>query len=115
MPLGDFAAQGVDLTQARKLELRFGGPGKPATGSIELADVRFQESVDAARRRCATRWPRRPRASIVEDTPRAPAGSVPDVVRVAAAGADAARRPPRRVPDAADADGAIAAVRGRRL
>ncbi len=45
VPLGDFAAQGVDLTAVRRLDLRFGEPGKPATGSIELADVRFQESV----------------------------------------------------------------------
>lgn len=46
VPLGDFAAQGVDLANVRKLELSFGGPGKPATGSIQLADVRFQESVN---------------------------------------------------------------------
>jgi hypothetical protein len=45
VPLGDFAAQGVDLANLRKLELRFGGPGKPATGSIQLSDVRFQEAV----------------------------------------------------------------------
>jgi hypothetical protein len=45
VPLGDFAGQGVDLTKVRKLELRFGEAGKPATGSIELADVRFQESA----------------------------------------------------------------------
>ncbi len=29
----------------RKLELRFGGAGKPATGSIQLSDVRFQEAA----------------------------------------------------------------------
>ena len=45
VPLGDFAAQGVDLASVRKLELRFGGAGQPATGSIQLADVRFQEAV----------------------------------------------------------------------
>ncbi|MDW5598150.1 alpha/beta hydrolase [Conexibacter stalactiti] len=45
VPLSDFAAQGVDLTKVRKLELRFGEPGKPATGSVQLADVRFQEAV----------------------------------------------------------------------
>jgi hypothetical protein len=45
VPLSDFAAQGVDLETARRLDLRFGGPGKPATGSIELADVRFQEAA----------------------------------------------------------------------
>lgn len=43
VPLGDFAGQGVDLTKVRKLELRFGEAGKPASGSIELADVRFGE------------------------------------------------------------------------
>lgn len=46
VPLGDFAEQGVDLTAVRGLEFRFGEAGMPATGSIELADVRFQESVD---------------------------------------------------------------------
>jgi hypothetical protein len=46
VPLSDFAAQGVDLSSLRKIELRFGGPGKPATGSIQIADVRFQESVN---------------------------------------------------------------------
>jgi hypothetical protein len=46
VPLADFAAQGVDLTKVRKLELRFGEGGKPSFGSIQLADVRFQESVD---------------------------------------------------------------------
>jgi hypothetical protein len=45
VPLGDFAAQGVDLANVRKLELRFGEPGLPATGSIQIADVRFQEAV----------------------------------------------------------------------
>ncbi|MDA0141884.1 alpha/beta hydrolase [Solirubrobacter deserti] len=45
VPLSDFAAQGVDLANLRKLELRFGGAGKPATGSIQLADVRFQEAA----------------------------------------------------------------------
>ena len=45
IPLGDFAAQGLDLTKVRKLELRFGEAGKPATGSIQLSDVRFQEAV----------------------------------------------------------------------
>lgn len=45
IPLADFAAQGLDLTKVRKLELRFGEAGKPATGSIQLSDVRFQEAV----------------------------------------------------------------------
>jgi dienelactone hydrolase len=45
VPLGDFTAQGVDVSKLRKLELRFGEAGKPVTGSIELSDVRFQESA----------------------------------------------------------------------
>jgi hypothetical protein len=48
VPLGDFAAQGVDLTKVRHLELRFGELGKPGSGSIELADVRFQEAATVA-------------------------------------------------------------------
>lgn len=46
IPLDDFAEQGVDLGEVRELELRFGGEGMPKTGSIQLADVRFQEAVD---------------------------------------------------------------------
>lgn len=46
VPLADFADQGVDLSAVRRLELRFGEPGKPASGSIQLADVRFQEPVE---------------------------------------------------------------------
>lgn len=45
VPLADFAAQGVDLTRVRRLEFRFGGAGMPASGSVQLADVRFQEPV----------------------------------------------------------------------
>ncbi len=45
VPLSDLAAQGIDLSKVRQLQLRFGGPGMPASGSIQLADVRFQESV----------------------------------------------------------------------
>ncbi|HET6998590.1 MAG TPA: Ig-like domain-containing protein [Solirubrobacterales bacterium] len=46
VPLEDFAKQGVDLSQVRSLELRFGEAGKPKSGSIQLADIRFQESVE---------------------------------------------------------------------
>jgi hypothetical protein len=46
VPLDDFAKQGVDLSEVRGLELRFGEAGMPKTGSIQLADVRFQESTD---------------------------------------------------------------------
>jgi hypothetical protein len=45
VPLSDFAAQGLDLANVRKLELQFGGPGMPASGSIQLSDVRFQEAA----------------------------------------------------------------------
>jgi len=44
VPLSDFAADGVDLTALRRIELRFGEAGMPQTGSIQLADVRFQEA-----------------------------------------------------------------------
>lgn len=43
VPLADFAEQGVDLSQVRKLELRFGEEGMPSSGSIQLADVRFEQ------------------------------------------------------------------------
>jgi hypothetical protein len=46
VPLADFAAQGVDLTKVRKLELRFGEEGKPLSGSVQLADIGFQEAAD---------------------------------------------------------------------
>jgi hypothetical protein len=45
IPLSDFAAQGLDLANVRKLELRFGGAGLPQTGSVQIADVRFQEAA----------------------------------------------------------------------
>lgn len=43
VPLADFASQGVDLTKVRKVSFVFGDDGYPATGSIQLSDVRFQE------------------------------------------------------------------------
>jgi len=111
VPLGDFAAQGVDLSQLAELELRFGGPGKPATGSIELADVRFQESVTGptvARDAMAADVA----AKIVEDATRAPAGSVPDVVRIAAPAPAPAARKAAVCPTAALTS---TRLRGRRL
>jgi hypothetical protein len=48
VPLADFAAQGVDLTKVRHIGFRFGDIGMPGSGSIQLADVRFQESTDPA-------------------------------------------------------------------
>ncbi len=38
-------AQGVDISSLDRLELRFGEDGTPASGSIQLADVRFQEAA----------------------------------------------------------------------
>ncbi|WP_139977780.1 alpha/beta hydrolase [Nocardioides litoris] len=46
VPLAEFAAQGVDLTSIDAVELRFGVEGTPASGSIQVADVRFQEGVE---------------------------------------------------------------------
>jgi large repetitive protein len=43
VPLDDIAAQGVDLSRVRSLQFRFGGAGMPQSGSIQLADVRFQQ------------------------------------------------------------------------
>lgn len=48
VPLAEFAEQGVDLTDLDALELRFGGEGLPQSGSIQVADVRFQESAEEA-------------------------------------------------------------------
>jgi hypothetical protein len=45
VPLADLSAQGVDLSQVRSIQLRFGGAGMPQSGSIQLADVRFQQPV----------------------------------------------------------------------
>jgi len=43
VPLADFEEQGVNLTELRKLELRFGEKRMPQSGSIQLADIRFQQ------------------------------------------------------------------------
>ncbi|WP_209021960.1 Ig-like domain-containing protein [Nocardioides sp. 503] len=45
VPLSEFAAQGVDLTKVDEVELRFGEEGTPQSGSIQLADLRFQEAA----------------------------------------------------------------------
>ena len=47
VPLSDFAAQGVDLANVRKFELRFGGAGKPATG----LDPALRRPLPGGRRR----------------------------------------------------------------
>ncbi len=45
VPLSEFTAQGVDIASLDRLELRFGVDGTPTSGSIQLADVRFQEAA----------------------------------------------------------------------
>jgi hypothetical protein len=49
VPLADLAAQGIDLSRVRKVELRFGELGMPQSGSIQLADVRFQQPVGGSK------------------------------------------------------------------
>jgi hypothetical protein len=43
VPLAEFAGQGVNLSKVRQIELRFGEEGMPGSGSIQLADVRFEQ------------------------------------------------------------------------
>jgi hypothetical protein len=47
VPLSEFAAQGVDVGSLDTVELRFGEDGTPASGSIQVSDVRFQEAAVA--------------------------------------------------------------------
>ncbi|MDX6703451.1 MAG: hypothetical protein QOF26_3677 [Baekduia sp.] len=81
VPLGDFAGQGVDLTRVRHLELRFGAIGTPGSGSIELADVRFQEAAgdgsQAAPLTVAASAPTAARA--------APSAALPDAIGIGGA------------------------------
>ncbi len=44
VPLSEFESQGVDLSSLAKVEFRFGEEGMPQSGSIQMADVRFQEA-----------------------------------------------------------------------
>jgi hypothetical protein len=84
VPLEDFADQGVDLGQVRHVELRFGELGMPGTGSIELADVRFQESADPARGA--------PAVTAAPSGPRAAASpALPDVIGIDGATTTAAQ------------------------
>lgn len=48
VPLSEFAAQGVDISSLDQVELRFGEEGTPTSGSIQVADVRFQEAATKA-------------------------------------------------------------------
>jgi hypothetical protein len=43
VPLVEFEEQGINLSALRSIELRFGGAGMPSSGSIQLADVRFEQ------------------------------------------------------------------------
>jgi hypothetical protein len=45
VPLEDVAEQGVDLSAVRSIQLRFAEAGMPQSGSIQLADIRFQQPV----------------------------------------------------------------------
>ena len=81
VPLTDFSSQGVDLTKVRKIELRFGELGKPATGSIELADVRFQEAISGPSPEAAS-FAAEQAAAAIEDTPRVSKAEAPDVILI---------------------------------
>jgi hypothetical protein len=81
VPLGDFAQQGVDLSKVRHIELRFGELGQPGSGSIQLADVRFQEAADAAPAAATT-------APVVDRA--APSAALPDAIGIAGATTTAA-------------------------
>src|SRR5262249_21390055 len=48
VPLSVFAAQGVNIRSLAKLQFRFGVGDMPKSGSIEMADVRFQETTAGA-------------------------------------------------------------------
>jgi dienelactone hydrolase len=48
VPLSEFAGQGVDVSSLKKISFTFGATGTPQSGSIELADVRFQEAKAAS-------------------------------------------------------------------
>jgi hypothetical protein len=101
IPLTDFTAQGVDTANLRDIKFQFGGAGMPQSGSIQLADVRFQEAVSGptvyAESATATgpsgASPRTiaadnaPATAAVDGTPRAAASpALPDVVWLDGAG-----------------------------
>lgn len=48
VPLTELARQGVDVSRLASLSLAFGTDGTPASGSIQLSDVRFQEVATQA-------------------------------------------------------------------
>ena len=79
VPLEDFAAQGLDLTSVRKVALVFGAAGMTSTGSVQVADVRFQERAPTGAARVPDPNPASFIAAAVrrEETP-----DYPDVVTV---------------------------------
>lgn len=82
VPLTDFA--GIDLGAIRKLTLAFGGDGYPASGSIQLADVRFQESINGPTALTGRAGSAEP-ASVIAETPRlAASAATPDVLELGA-------------------------------
>ena len=91
VPLSDFAAQGVDLANIRNFALKFGGTGMPATGSIELSDVRFQEAVSG---------PTVYTDKLADVAPTTPPVATPTPAPLVAAAAPAAAAP--STPSAAD-------------
>lgn len=84
VPLEDFAAKGIDLTRIRKVALVFGANVPPTSysGSVQVSDVRFQESKADT--------PDPDPGTFIAAAPRADATSAdPDVVPVAAPAAAA--------------------------
>jgi hypothetical protein len=47
IPISDFTDQGLDASKVRSIAFDFGGAGMPATGSIQLANVRFIRTSNA--------------------------------------------------------------------
>ncbi|MFT4049258.1 MAG: alpha/beta hydrolase [Solirubrobacterales bacterium] len=87
VPLADFADEGIDLTKVRKLTLLFGGTGYPATGSIQLSDIRFQEAAGGPTVLNGLSTSISPQ-QILDETPRnQPSSSEPDVLWVGTGGA----------------------------
>jgi large repetitive protein len=48
VPLTEFTAQGVDISSLAQVGFEFGATGTPAEGSIQMSDVRFQETATQA-------------------------------------------------------------------
>jgi hypothetical protein len=112
VPLGDFATQGVDLNSVRRVDLGFGGPGKPATGSIELADVRFQEAVSGP----TVYTDKLPDVPVTPPSPASADATTPDTTAPASVTAHAAQGTEGPRPGAPCAPALVSArVSGRRI